>query len=158
MSQAESRFAFSGQSLSYLTAICAAWQTVIGAPPASADGHAASSDEGRKAARWSELIEGQLDGWRRDPAQLEDDDVLAPTIDTIRRAIVVARSMRDQRLPPPDRIVPTGDGGIALQFERDREFVSIEIEPEGLVELLVFDGGKLKHRAAFDEPVQRFLP
>lgn len=59
-----------------------------------------------------------------------------------------SQARRDQGLSPPDQIVPTGDGGIALQFERDPEFVSIEIEPEGLVELLVFDGGKLKHRAA----------
>ncbi|HEX5446771.1 MAG TPA: hypothetical protein VFW87_23335 [Pirellulales bacterium] len=72
----------------------------------------------------------------------------APNIDTIRRAIVVACSMRDQRLTPPDRIVPTGDGGIAMQFERDPEFISIEIEPGGLVELLVFNESRLKHRAA----------
>lgn len=148
MSQAESNLAFSDQSLSYLTAFCAAAPTATGAPSAPVGRQAASDDEGRKAARWSELIEDQLAGWRRDPAQLEDDDILSPTADTIRRAIVVASSMRDQGLSPPDRIVPTGDGGIAVQFERDPEFVSIEIEPEGLVELLVFEGGKLKHRAA----------
>ena len=56
--------------------------------------------------------------------------------------------MRDHGAPPPTRIVPTGEGGIALQFERGRDFVSIEIEHEGVVELLVFEEGRLKHRAA----------
>ena len=93
------------------------------------------------------LIDDQLAAWARDPTQLGDDGVQPPSTATITRASLVASALRDFGALPPTRVVPTGDGGIALQFDWGRKFVSIEIEPEGLVELFVFDDGRLKHRA-----------
>src|SRR5690348_11187760 len=76
---------------------------------------------------WTSLIEGQLAAWARDPTQLQEEDYTAPTTETIAQASSVASALRDQGAPPPSRVVPTGDGGIAFQFERGHEFISIEI-------------------------------
>lgn len=143
MSSANEAFMISSDSLAYFEA-----RPV----PASGAQRSKSLSSGREpissASAWSAFIDGQLASWARDPAQLEDDDVLAPSPTTITKASQVAASLRDHGAPSPTRVVPTGDGGIALQFERGREFISIEIEPEGLVELLVFEEGHLTHRAA----------
>lgn len=143
MSSAKEAFAISSDSLAYFA--------VGASPPRSAKTAEKPSLRvvaGDDAIAWSKLIDGQLASWIEDPAQLEEEDLLAPSPAILRRASLVAASLRDHNTPPPTRIVPTGDGGIALQFEREREFISIEIEPEGPVELLVFEDGCLKHRAA----------
>ena len=95
---------------------------------------------------WADIIEGRLADWARDTTQLEEEGLTAPNAATIARAFLVASTLRDKGASPPDRVVPTGDGGIAFQFERGREFISVEVEPEGVVELLVFEEGRLKHR------------
>lgn len=148
MSQADSSLPISELNLSYLNAIREIAPPSERGPSAPTDSRAASDEDRRKSAAWASFIQGQLADWRRNPRQLEDDDIEVPSAGTIDRATAVAISMRDKGLPPPDRIVPTGDGGIALQFERNNEFISIEVEPEGLVELLVFCDGRLTHRAA----------
>lgn len=148
MSQADSSLPISGLNLSSLNAIRAIVPQSERGPSAPTDSRAASDEDRRRSAAWAKLIQGQLADWRRDPQQLEDEDIPPPSADTIDRVMTVAMAMHDQGLPPPDRIVPTGDGGIALQFELNNEFISIEVEPEGLVELLVFCDGRLTHRAA----------
>jgi hypothetical protein len=140
---ANETFMISSDSLAYFA---------VGSVPTNGAQESRALSSGREpissASDWSALIDGQLASWAHHPAQLKDDDVLAPSVATIRKASLVAASLRDRGAPSPTRVVPTGDGGIALQFERGREFISIEIEPEGLVELLVFEEGRLKHRAA----------
>ena len=143
MSSANDAFMISSDSLAYFA---------VGSVPARrAQGLKGSSSEREpisSSSEWSALIDGQLATWAHNPAQLEDDDVRAPSVAIIKKTSLVAASLRDHEAPAPTRIVPTGDGGIAMQFERGREFISIEIEPEGLVELLVFKEGRLTHRAA----------
>jgi hypothetical protein len=92
-------------------------------------------------------IQGQLADWARDPAQLAEDDLTAPNAATIARASLVASTLHENGAQSPNRVVPTGDGGIAFQFERGHEFISIEVEPEGVIELLAFDDGRLRHRS-----------
>ena len=60
------------------------------------------------------IIERQLAEWARDPAQLQEDDLTAPSAATIARLLSVAVSLRDHGAGPPARVVPTGDGGIAF--------------------------------------------
>jgi hypothetical protein len=143
VSSAKEAFTISSDSLAYFA---------VGpsSPRAAPVAEAPSSrrDTTPDVSAWSALIDGQLASWAQNPASLEDDDLLAPSLSTIRKASLGAASLRDHGTPLPTRIVPTGDGGIAIQFARDREFISIEIEPEGVVELLVFEEGRLKHRAA----------
>jgi hypothetical protein len=98
-------------------------------------------------AAWATYIKEQLAAWALDTSQLEDDDIVPPNPATIDRASKAAIALRDQGAPAPTRIVPTGDGGVAFQYDGQSEFISIEIEPEGRVELLVFVNGRLTHRA-----------
>lgn len=141
MSSTKDNFAISSDSLAYFA---------VGNPGGgSGQKPSLNPAEGKKSElSWSQLIDGPLASWARDPSQLDDDGLLAPSSATITKASLVAASLRDHGAPAPTRIVPTGDGGIALQFDRGRQFISIEIEPEGVVELLVFDDGRLRHRAA----------
>lgn len=145
MASAREAFTISADALAFIGVGGGRGTSGANLPSTPANGH--GGDKVRKDD-WAAIIEGRLAEWARDPAQLEDEDLTAPNAATIARAFLVARSLREQGAPPPCRVVPTGDGGIAFQFERGREFLSIEVEPEGLVELLVFDDGRLKHRSA----------
>jgi hypothetical protein len=98
----------------------------------------------RKA--WERLVDHTLIEWGRDPAVLEDDGVVAPSVETVKRACEVSAVLRRLEFPPPTRIVPTGDGGIAFQVDGHRDFVSVEIAPDGAVEYLRFSDSKLVER------------
>lgn len=148
MNHTDSSLPISGLDLSYFNRHCGVARPPEHGSCVPIDSQVGRDEDCQKSAAWSKFIQGQLSDWRRNQRQLEDDDIEAPSAGTIDKATAVAISMRDRGLPPPDRIVPTGDGGIALQFDRDNEFISIEVEPEGLVELLVFCDGRFTHRAA----------
>lgn len=135
-------FAISSDSLAYFA---------FGGAPAGAGQSlplGTTVEKASEKSRWSQWIEGPLASWSHDPSQLEDDGLLAPSPATIRKASSVAVSLEAHGAPAPTRIVSTGDGGVAFQFERGNQFISIEVEPEGIVELLVFDNGRLTHRSA----------
>lgn len=54
--------------------------------------------------------------------------------------------LRGDKIPAPTNVAPTDDGGIALQYELTDAFLTIEIDPEGAVELRVFrDGDLIRH-------------
>lgn len=135
MNQAKSTITISAQNLAFFAGIPGHQQR----KPDAADP--------QPSGAWSRLINEKLVAWAQNPRQFEDDDITVPSAATISRASLVASSLRDQGAPAPSRIVPTGDGGIAFQYDSDPEFISIEVEPDGPVELLVFNKGRLTHRA-----------
>lgn len=143
MALAKDIFTISNDALVYFAVGHARLAAEPGEQNATSD---ATGNEGSGRIGWADIIEGRLADWARDPTQLEEGDLTAPNAATIARACLVASTLRDKGASPPDRVVPTGDGGIAFQFERGREFMSVEVEPEGVVELLVFEEGRLKHR------------
>lgn len=145
MASAKDSFTISNHALGFFAIGPARAAARPGEQTATADSPG-NRDSGRIG--WADIIEGRLADWTRDPTQLEEEDLTAPNAETIARACLVASTLRDKGASPPNRVVPTGDGGIAFQFERDREFISVEVEPEGVVELLVFEDGQLKHRSA----------
>jgi hypothetical protein len=95
---------------------------------------------------WQKLIDGPLRQWQRDPSQLEDDDVQAPSSDTIRQAIQLAERLRDQGVPPPTRVVPDAHGGIVIEREAGRLFESYRISADGSVESREFEDCRLVKR------------
>lgn len=102
--------------------------------------------DNKERERWESLVDRTLIEWGRDPAILEDDGIIPPTIGTVKNACDIARVLCRLGLPAPTRIVPTGDGGIAFQADADHDFVSIEIAADGTVEYLRFSGSKLVER------------
>lgn len=135
MSYIKPPFTISAQSLAFFTGF-----------PFSREARTETADKPKMTEAWAPFIEEQLVEWALNPRQCEGDDVVPPNSATISHATVTAISLRDQGAPAPTRIVPTGDGGIAFQYDGDPEFISIEVEPEGRVELLVFVNGRLTHR------------
>ncbi|HVC94345.1 MAG TPA: hypothetical protein VND64_11680 [Pirellulales bacterium] len=98
--------------------------------------------------RWTELIDNELIEWGRDPSQLEDDESEAPTPSTISRAAELAYGLRDSDLPPPTRIVSTGNGEIRFQYDQGGRFTSIVISNNAAPEILEFENGRLNYRGA----------
>jgi len=93
-----------------------------------------NEEEERRLEQWQSLIDSRLIEWGRNPSVLEDDGVEAPTPHTIANACQLARMMRDDKLPPPTRVVPTVDGGVAFELETGDHLVCLEITPAGTLE------------------------
>jgi hypothetical protein len=73
-------------------------------------------DELDRLSRWDVLIEATIARWERDPSAIEDDGVTPPTRAALSRARWHAVLLRNSGANPPSRIVPTGDGGVSVEF------------------------------------------
>lgn len=85
---------------------------------------------------WAPSVD-QLVARAQDPALLVDDDLIAPSTATISAQRRSVGPCAIKGTPAPTRIMPTGDGGIAFQYDGHPDFISLEVKPEGPVELLV---------------------
>jgi hypothetical protein len=109
---------------------------------------------GTYAVAWQELIE-QLSAWARDPQQLSDEHVEAPSGRMIQLAMDVAAVMRDRSVEAPDRVVPNGDGSIVFRW-RSRDFTwSLELDADGSMETSLMEENKLVCRHCLHAPATR---
>lgn len=76
---------------------------------------------------WQDVIDKKLIEWGRDPSQLADEDVVPPSRELVHLASEFATRCRDEGVPPPNRVVPNGDGGITFERWHDLDFHTIEI-------------------------------
>ncbi len=108
----------------------------------------ARREEERREA-WNRLIEEKLLEWLRDPRQLEDDGIDAPTATIVRLSLDLAERFREKGFPAPDRIVPDPNGGIV--FERHEGDVSevLHVWDDGSVEYMRFRATQLVERQPF---------
>ena len=95
---------------------------------------------------WQKVIDDRLIEWGKDPSRLEDDGIEAPSRPIIVLACRVARVMRDAGKPPPLRVVPDGDGGIAFEWKDGPASHAIEIEEDGSIEMITFENYRLVSR------------
>lgn len=95
---------------------------------------------------WKDAIDRKLIEWARDPSQLEDDGIEAPSREIISLACQFAIFMRDDAQPAPLRVVPDGDGGITFERKEGSLFEKIEIEQDGTIEHLRFINCRLVSR------------
>jgi hypothetical protein len=114
---------------------------VIGTLPLDAYWHRIES-----ASPWEGVVQQLLD-WEDDTAAVEDDGVIAPARETIRLAIHLARALQAAGIHRTFRVVPTVEGGIALEHRDGCRFYSIEVTTERRVELAIYQGGRLIRRA-----------
>ena len=98
---------------------------------------------------WQRVIDKTLTSWLRNPSELEDDGIDAPSGAIIRLSLDLAESCMESGLAPPDRIVPDPNGGIV--FERREGNVSevLHVWDDGSVEYMKFDGAQLVDRGPF---------
>jgi hypothetical protein len=99
--------------------------------------------------RWDEIIDQRLIEWGRDPSQLNDDGVVPPARDVVRRACQLAAAMRDSGLPAPSRVVPSGEGGIVFERQVGPTFTAIEVQHDGTIEVRAFHKSKMVTRNVF---------
>lgn len=121
--------------------VIAASRTLIGDPQRTVATRAATEDELASAEKnegfrcnWDDIIDLKLIEWERDPAALEEDELIPPTPVSVRAAIQIASVLRDTDAHPPTRVVPDGDGGIVLERWNGDRSVSLEISAAGRVE------------------------
>ncbi|KKK71204.1 hypothetical protein LCGC14_2916260, partial [marine sediment metagenome] len=71
---------------------------------------------------WADVI-NKAKEWKKDLSQLEDEDVQPPNIETVDKAIELAGIYSKLGYEPPIRVLPTGDGGVAFEWDdRMEEF------------------------------------
>lgn len=98
---------------------------------------------------WQRVIDKTLTMWLRDPSELEDDGIDAPSGAIVRLSLDLADSCMESDLAAPDRIVPDPNGGIV--FERREGNVSevLHVWDDGSVEYMKFDGAQMIDRGPF---------
>src|SRR5438105_9475659 len=87
-------------------------------------GSASTATRNCEDDKWDRFIDDTLIEWGRDPSEIQDAGIDAPSSAMIRQAIDLARRLRDLRLPAPTSVVPDPNGGIV--FRRQAQDVSEE--------------------------------
>ncbi len=105
-----------------------------------------SGESHQERLAWERLIDGQLIEWGRNPEQLEDDDIEAPSREIISVASTLALTMCRHEMPAPSRIAPDGEGGIVFEHREGRDFETFEIHEDGSIEYLAFHDSQLVDR------------
>ena len=101
---------------------------------------------------WQTIIDKQLRDWLRDPHQLEDVGVDAPTTQIIRQAITLAQHFRDEGKPPPDSVVSDASGGIVFERQENGHSEVIHIWDDATAEYIFFNGTRIDSRIPLTMP------
>jgi hypothetical protein len=115
---------------------------------AAGDDELAGSERHRESSRreWERIINEYLVEWGRDPSQLEDEGVTPPSLEIITLASKIAMELRDRCCPPPLRVVPDGEGGIAFEQRSGDFFLSLNLLHDRSIELETFKNCQLQSR------------
>jgi hypothetical protein len=101
---------------------------------------------GASPAAWQKILDRTLIAWSRDPRELEDDGLRAPTSEILALAGEFAMFCQRQGMAAPLRVVPDGAGGIAFEWKMAPSFVTVEIHADGRMEMMRFHNSKLVSR------------
>ncbi len=94
---------------------------------------------------WDRIINCQLIDWATRPEEF-DDEIDPPSDDSISTGCEVVRYLRNNKMPAPSRVVPTGDGGIAFEIVEGNNSTTIEIDEYGEIEIMEFHHSRLVNR------------
>jgi hypothetical protein len=100
--------------------------------------------EGGWRQAWDDVIT-ELRSWATS-GDLAEDDFDPPSMRSVIAATQLARAMQSAQFPPPTCIVPTGEGGLALDRRQGDTLQQIEISENGEIEQSVFADGRLVAR------------
>ncbi|HEV3136350.1 MAG TPA: hypothetical protein VGZ26_00575 [Pirellulales bacterium] len=95
---------------------------------------------------WQHLIDYQLIEWGRNPRDLEDDGLKAPTSAAIEQAIEISARFSALSLPAPTAVVPDGIGGIVFERREGASATTLRVSSTGSVEFVEFRDGALLRR------------
>lgn len=97
-----------------------------------------TDDENEVSEVWDRVF-ARLSAWLQHPDELGDDESESPSRDTIEDGITIAAFMRRAGLEPPDRVIPTAEGGIAFERRDDGFLARVELYPDGQLDVTSFD-------------------
>jgi hypothetical protein len=106
----------------------------------------------RARSAWQQVIDRTLMSWLRDPGQLEDEGIDAPSGAIIRQSIDLAEAFRDSReysYPAPDCVIPDPNGGIIFERRVANVKEVVHIWDDGLTEYMRFEGTRLVERGPY---------
>jgi hypothetical protein len=83
--------------------------------------------------RW-QAVTSQLEGWKHNPDQLEDEGVVPPSRELVEAAEGVAEALSGHGVDRPDTLVTNGDGGIVMRWRLPGRTWSIELDADGSIE------------------------
>lgn len=92
---------------------------------------------------WQHFIDTKLLEWLREPEQLADEGVDAPSPRIVRLATDYAEKFRDEGCPPPASIVPDANGGVVFERRQNGDSEVVHFWDDGIIELLLFCGSRL---------------
>jgi hypothetical protein len=110
------------------------------------------SAESTGAPGWNDLIDHPLRDWLANSSQLDDEETVMPTKETIQLAIQLAGIMSKKGHAIPTRVVPDAHGGIVFERKEGPVFEAIRIAADGRVERSVFRDGRLVSREGLTIP------
>jgi hypothetical protein len=110
----------------------------------------APDDRLRNRAAWQDVIDYKLVEWGQDPGRFVEEGLTPPSAMAIRGACVLAGILRDLDREAPQRVVPSGDGGIVFERRKGELFEKIEIQEDGSVEWAAFRNSRLQSRDRWD--------
>src|SRR4051812_28719022 len=105
--------------------------------------------EKARLQNWDDLIKSKLVSWQQSPGQFDSDEIDSPTPPALDAAIAISKRLRMDR-KPPEWVVPTGDGGVAMRWEVARdELVTLEFDEAGHAWRIQVEHGHITSRTAF---------
>lgn len=114
----------------------------------STDVDLASSITGDRAREKWQLLIDQLLKWCYDPSQLDDEGVESPNRETIVTAIRLLLALKNDKVTPPDSVVPDPNGGIVIE-RREMDVCEVfHVWDDGTLEYRRFQGARLIERQA----------
>ncbi len=87
-----------------------------------------------------------LQKWWNDPEYFDDENFDPPAREVIAMAMKFAADVRTSQTPPPDRVVPDGDGGIVFEISKGTLSEKIHFWDDGDVEYLLLSESKVVKR------------
>lgn len=91
-----------------------------------------------------------LTRWLEHPGVLDDDGMDTPSRETILLARVLATQARTQGVPPPTRVMPNGEAGIALEWTIGQLRNLWEVNDQQQVEMSRFEGTRCAKHTLVD--------
>jgi hypothetical protein len=113
---------------------------------AAADDLLSASTRSANARAWGQIIDYRLIEWGKS-RHLEEEEGIEPlSAGALEVATTIARTLQRSAMLPPSRVVRTGDGGIAFEWEQGDGSYTLKIGRDNAVEGRVFNGGRLTSR------------
>lgn len=93
------------------------------------------------ANNWN-IVTTQLNAWGDNPKLISEYDLTPTTSKVITQALLVVRVFSAIGVPPPERILPDGEGGVRFEYAGNNAFAVFSVENDLQLKYSVYDKEK----------------